>query len=118
MEEGDLHDILVAFYATLAEDPLLAPYFVDVDMRTHIPQIVRFWSSILFYTRSYTGNAFRPHAEMLGLTGAHFARWVATMEATVDARFAGPVATQMKEIAHRVAYSMQLRLGIPPFAPY
>ncbi|MGI8548495.1 MAG: hypothetical protein ACR2M1_14410 [Gemmatimonadaceae bacterium] len=59
-----------------------------------------------------------PHLEMPGLTAEHFARWVATLEAIVDARFAGPTAHQMKELAHRIAYSMQLRLGISPFAPY
>jgi hypothetical protein len=36
----------------------------------------------------------------------------------VDARFAGPYASQMKEMAHRIAYSMQLRLDIYPFEPF
>ena len=84
----------------------------------HMPRIVAFWSTILFHTGRYSGNAFRPHMEMPGLTAAHFARWVATLEATVDARFAGPMAEQMKELGHRIAYSMQLRLGIEPFAPF
>lgn len=118
IQDGDLHDTLVAFYATVGDDPLLAPYFAVVDMPAHMPRIVAFWSTLLFHTRSYSGNAFRPHLEMPGLTAQHFAHWVATMEATVDARFAGPSATLMKELAHRIAYSMQLRLGISPFAAY
>jgi hypothetical protein len=36
----------------------------------------------------------------------------------VDAQFAGPSASLMKELAHRIAYSMQLRLGISPFEPF
>ncbi|MGI9091764.1 MAG: group III truncated hemoglobin, partial [Gemmatimonadaceae bacterium] len=80
--------------------------------------IVAFWSTLLFHTRSYSGNAFRPHLEMPGLTADHFARWVTTLEATVDERFAGPSANLMKELAHRIAYSMQMRLGISPFAAY
>ena len=110
--------MLVAFYATLADDALLAPYFAAVDMTAHMPRIVAFWSTMLFHTRRYSGSAFRPHLEMPGLTAEHFSRWVATLEAVLDARFAGPNARLMIELAHRIAYSMQLRLGISPFAAY
>lgn len=118
IQDEDLHDTLVAFYATVGKDPLLAPYFANIDMPAHMPRIIAFWSTLLFHSRSYSGNAFRPHLEMPGLTSDHFARWVATLEAIVDARFAGPSADLMKELAHRIAYSMQMRLGIPPFAAY
>ena len=118
LTNDDLHDTLVAFYAKLAEDALLAPYFAVVDMAAHMPRIVAFWSTMLFHTGSYSGSAFRPHLTMPGLTAEHFARWVATLEAVVDERFAGPNARLMKELAHRIAYSMQLRLGIAPFAPF
>lgn len=118
VRDEDLRDLLTAFYDTVGRDPLLAPYFAPVDMREHIPRIADFWSTLLFHSRRYSGNAFRPHMMMPGLTAGHFARWVATLEATVDARFAGPVAENMKALGHRIAYSMQLRLGITPFAEY
>ena len=118
LRDADLHDVLAAFYDAVERDPLLAPYFTTIDMAAHLPRIVDFWSTMLFQTGRYSGSAFRPHLEMPGLTGAHFARWVATLEATVDARHAGAEAERMKELAHRVAYSMQLRLGIEPFAPF
>lgn len=118
LRDEDLHDLLVGFYATVAEDVLLAPYFAPVDMRGHMPRIVAFWSTLLFHTGRYSGNAFRPHMEMPGLAAEHFARWVATMERTVDARFVGEQAERMKGLAHRIAYSMQLRLGIAPLAEY
>jgi hemoglobin len=118
LRDEDLHDLLVDFYDRVAAEPMLAPYFAVVDMRAHMPRIVGFWSTLLFHTGRYSGNAFAPHQQMPGLTGAHFARWIATLERTVDARFAGPQAERMKELAHRVAYSMQLRLGIPPFEGY
>ena len=113
----DLHDTLVAFYARVEDEPLLAPYFAGVDMIAHMPRIVSFWETMLFHTGGYSGSAFKPHLEMHGLTSQHFARWLATLEATVDERFRGPHAEQMKALGHRVAYSMQLRLGIAPFAP-
>lgn len=118
LRDEDLHDLLVAFYAAVAEDALLAPYFAVVDMEAHMPRIVDFWSTMLFHTGRYSGNAFRPHAAMPGLTAEHFAHWLGVLESTVDARFAGEGAEQMKSLGHRIAYSMQLRLGIPPFAAY
>lgn len=115
LRDEDLHDLLVAFYDTVGADEMLAPYFAPIDMREHIPRIADFWSTLIFGTRRYNGNAFRPHASMPGLTGAHFVRWLETLEATVDARFAGPNAEQMKAFGHRIGYSMQIRLGIAPF---
>jgi hemoglobin len=112
LQDNDLGDLLVSFYTAVADDPLLAPYFDSVDMSTHMPRIVAFWSTLVFHTARYSGNAFRPHLSMSGLTTSHFARWVATLEHTLDARFAGPNVERMKDLAHRVAYSMQLRLGI------
>lgn len=117
IRDEDLHDTLTSFYEVIAVDPLLVRYFEKVDMALHMPRIVAFWSTLLFHTRSYSGNAFRPHLEMPGLTGEHFAFWVGSLERVVDARFAGPSASLMKELAHRIAYSMQLRLGIAPFEP-
>lgn len=118
LRDDDLYTLLVAFYEAVARDPVLEPYFAPVDMTAHMPRIVDFWSSILFQTGRYSGNAFRPHAEMPGLTGEHFVRWLATLERTVDARFEGPAADRMKDVAHRIAYSMQIRLGIAPFEQY
>lgn len=116
--EADLVPLLTAFYATIADDARLAPYFAPLDLAAHIPRIADFWSTMLWHTGRYAGNAFRPHLAMPGLDADHFARWVAALEATVDARHAGPSAEAMKALGHRIAYSMQLRLGIAPFAAY
>jgi hemoglobin len=112
----DLYETLVAFYARVETEPLLAPYFRRVDMIAHMPRIEAFWATLIFHAGTYSGSAFQPHLAMSGLTGRHFERWVATLEATLDARFAGPRTEQMKALAHRIAYSMQVRLGITPFA--
>ena len=118
LRDEDLNDLLVAFYARVERDPLLAPYFAVVDMREHIPRIATFWSTMLFHTATYTGNAFRPHLEMPGLAAEHFAHWLATFEQTVDDTHSGPQAERIKALAHRIAWSMQLRLGITPLAEY
>ena len=118
LRDEDIHAVLVAFYDVVERDPMLAPYFAGIDMPAHIPRIADFWSTLIFHSGRYSGNAFRPHLDMPGLTAEHFARWLATLERTVDARHAGPKAELMKEMGHRVAYSMQLRLGIAPTAEY
>ena len=118
LRDEDLHEVLVAFYASVADDPLLAQYFAVVDMAAHMPRIVAFWSTILFHTGRYSGNAFRPHQSIPGLTAEHFEQWVATLERTVDERFAGDSVERMKDLARRIAYSMQLRLGIMPTEEY
>ena len=118
LRDEDLEPILVVFYDRVERDPLLAPYFAVVDMREHIPRIAAFWSTMIFHTGTYTGNAFRPHLEMPGLAAGHFANWLATLERTVDDFHTGPHAERMKALAHRIAWSMQLRLGITPLADY
>jgi hemoglobin len=118
IRDEDLHETLTAFYAIIAVDPLLLRYFENVDMAIHMPRIVAFWSTLLFHTRAYSGNAFRPHLEMPGLSGEHFQFWVDSLQRVVDERFEGPSATLMKEMAHRIAYGMQVRLGISPFEAF
>lgn len=116
--DADLLRLLDHFYARVRADALLAPYFAELDMPAHLPRIADFWSTMLFGTGRYTGNAFRPHLAMPGLAPEHFARWLAALEATVDDGWAGPVAERMKALGHRIAYSMQLRLGLTPSEPY
>jgi hemoglobin len=111
----DLVDLLLAFYAEIADDALLAPYFAELDMVEHVPRIASFWATVLFHTATYSGNAFAPHQRMPGLTPEHFSRWVATLERVIDARFAGESAERMKMLGERIAFSMQVRLGLPPF---
>ncbi|GLC23633.1 group III truncated hemoglobin [Roseisolibacter agri] len=118
VDDAALIPLLTAFYATIEEDALLQPYFAPLDMAAHLPRIADFWSTLLFHSGRYQGNAFRPHADMPGLTAEHFGRWLATLERVVDARHSGPAAERMKALGHRVAYSMQLRLGIPPVLPF
>jgi hemoglobin len=114
LREEDLLGVLTDFYSRVEREELLAPYFAVVDMADHMPRIVDFWSTLVFHTGRYSGNAFRPHLAMPGLTAEHFARWLRTLEETVDAHAAGPAAEHMKALGHRIAFSMQLRLGIAP----
>jgi hemoglobin len=114
LRDEDLEPLLVQFYAVATVDDLLYSYFAGIDMMRHMPRIIDFWSTMLFHTGRYSGSAFQPHARMPGLTADHFQRWVDILETTVDSRFEGPNAQVMKGLARRVAYGMQVRLGIAP----
>ena len=114
----DLLALLTAFYARALEDELLEFYFAELDMAAHMPRIVAFWETMLFGAGTYSGNAFQPHARMPGLAPEHFSRWLRVLEATLDARFAGPNVQRMKDLAHRIAYSMQVRLHLEPAEPF
>jgi hemoglobin len=118
LAQDDLMALLTDFYARAEADELLAPYFAELDMPAHMPRIVAFWETMLFDAGTYSGNAFLPHARMPGLTPEHFVHWLRVLEATLDARFAGPNVQRMKDLAHRIAYSMQVRLHLEPAEPF
>ena len=118
LREADLARLLTDFYSIATADALIGSYFAGVDMARHMPRIIAFWSTMLFHKDRYGGSAFQPHARMPGLTGDHFQRWLNILEATVDSRFEGQNARLMKDLARRVAYAMQMRLGIAPRFPF
>ena len=114
LRDEDLEPFLVQFYAIATFDALIGSYFAGIDMSRHIPRIAGFWSTMLFHTGRYSGSAFQPHAKLPGLTADHFKRWVDIFESTIDTRFEGPNTQLSKALARRVAYGMQVRLGIAP----
>jgi hemoglobin len=83
-----------------------------------LPVIADFRATIPFHTGRFGRNAFRPHLALPGLGARHFARWLAVLDATVDARPAGPAAEAMKAAGRRIAGVMQGRLGVAPGAQH
>jgi hemoglobin len=122
---SDCERLVRAFYGQALEDEIIGWIFVDVaklDLEAHVPQITSFWETVLLGAASYSGGAFRPHAELhakAGLRAGHFVRWLALWDATVDELFAGERAELAKAHAHRVAAAFHSRLsgyGEPPVA--
>lgn len=108
----DVHAVVQAFYHDIAEDPSIGAFFDDVDMQAHVPKLVDFWCSVVFQTGTYRGRPFDAHAALDGLNAEHFAQWLDRFEATVDARFAGPNAEQMKGRARHIATIFQSKLDV------
>ena len=113
---ADCERLVRAFYGRALEDPIIGFIFVDVatlDLEAHVPRITSFWETILLGTRSYSGGAFRPHAELhmkVRLREGHFAQWLDLWYRTVDELFAGERADLAKAHARRVAQAFLVRL--------
>jgi hemoglobin len=113
---ADCERLVRAFYERAFADPVLGWLFTDVarlDLDTHLPQIAGFWETILLGARSYSGGAFRPHAELhakVPLRAGHFERWLWLWAMTVDELFAGERAELAKSHARRVAVAFHGRL--------
>jgi hemoglobin len=120
-DRADCERLVRAFYARALVDPMIGFIFTDVaklDLEEHVPVIASFWETILLGTPSYSGGAFRPHAELhaqVPLRDGHFERWLALWRTTVDELFAGERAESAKAHAVRVGRAFHRRLhGQPP----
>jgi hemoglobin len=116
----DCERLVRAFYGRALTDPFIGFIFTDVaklDLEEHVPQITSFWETVLLGAKTYSGGAFRPHAELhmkVGLREGHFERWLQLWFGTVDELFAGEKADQAKIHALRVGTAFLGRLqGFP-----
>jgi hemoglobin len=112
--EADVRLVVEAFYGGIDADPWLGPFFADVEIEAHLPQMTRFWCAVVFQSGTYRGRPIEAHLRLEGLTPYHFARWLDRFHSTVDAHFRGPAASRMKARADQIAGVMQVKLGLPP----
>ena len=117
---ADCERLVRTFYGKAFEDPIIGFIFTDVarlDLEAHVPRITDFWETVLLGAGTFSGGAFRPHAELhakVQLREGHFDRWLQLWFGTVDDHHAGPVANQAKIHALRVAQAFNERLkGFP-----
>ncbi len=82
-----------------------------VNWDEHLPLLINFWDTMIFRSNAYHGAPLQKHLD-LDVTKEHFERWVMIFCETVDARFIGPIAEQMKNAARSIAHTFQLRMGL------
>jgi hemoglobin len=110
LDEAAIEGFVRVFYDAARADPLLGPKFDGVaDWEAHIARISSFWNTVALMTGSYHGQPMQAHAH-LGLTSAHFARWLALFEEVARARFGAVGADHMLERARRIARSLEMGL--------
>ncbi|GAA1310608.1 group III truncated hemoglobin [Saccharothrix xinjiangensis] len=115
-DRRDALALVTEFYRRAFDDDLLGPVFRDaahLDLAAHLPVMADFWDTVLFRAGSYRGNLLRVHValdERAPLAAAHFSRWLALWDATVDDLFAGEKADLAKSQAERIGRSVTRRL--------
>jgi truncated hemoglobin YjbI len=72
------------FYRKVLADPLLAPYFDDVDMDHQVAKQAAFLTMALGGPNTYTGRDLRTaHADLAGLSDEHVDRVIAHLAHTL-----------------------------------
>ena len=112
--------LLRDFYAAARQDPLLGPAFETISHRggaeaaqweAHIARVTDFWSSVALMTGRYNGQPMRAHLD-LGLTPAHFERWLALFSATVEEHCSPAGAALLVQRARTIARSLEMGIAV------
>ncbi len=101
----DIKLMVDSFYDKVKSDPLIGPIFIGVirdRWPEHLQKLYRFWQTVLFEERTYSGSPFAPHASM-PLEKKHFETWLRLFYETVDQNFSGIKADEAKWRAERMA---------------
>ena len=115
----DMVMLLDRFYEKAMVDELIGHFFTEVaplNLATHIPLIVDFWETILFYKAQYRGNVMDVHQhlhQLFAFKAEHFARWVLLFQQTIDGLFSGEKAERAKQRGASIATVMQIKLLHP-----
>nr|WP_293842570.1 group III truncated hemoglobin [uncultured Arsenicibacter sp.] len=113
---ADLEQLIGQFYGKAMQDAVIGFLFTDVaklDLASHAPVIVDFWEMVLLGGTAYRQNPIPVHLSLnrqSPLTAAHFDRWLALWQETVDELFAGNTAEQAKIRALSIATVMQTKI--------
>ncbi|MDG1262954.1 MAG: group III truncated hemoglobin [Flavobacteriales bacterium] len=65
--EEDIKLLVNTFYEKVGKDELIGYLFNDVakvHSESHLPKMVRFWSSVLLGAAEYKGNPMQKHVEL------------------------------------------------------
>jgi hemoglobin len=118
ISEELIAQLVASFYGRVRNDPLIGPIFMrrlGEDWEPHLAKLRDFWSSVTLMSGRYRGKPQQAH-DPLGLEPAHFERWLALFEETVDELCTGPAAYLFRDRARRIAESLQIGLNIGPKA--
>ena len=115
--DEDIKLLIDTFYSKVNKDEILSPVFNDIakiNWEEHLPIMYSFWSTILFATERYKGDAFSFHKN-LPINKKHFERWVKLFKETVDNNFSGEKAEEIKVRVDSMNIMFQKRLGLMSF---
>ncbi|WP_320814626.1 group III truncated hemoglobin [Flavobacterium sp.] len=113
----DILSIMRAFYDKLLGDDKVNFFFTkftntDKHLGEHFETLATFWEQSLFLKGGYTNNMFQIHKdvhEKSPLKKEHFDVWLNYLNQTIDEKFKGQFAEQMKTQALSMATIMQIK---------
>ena len=115
----DIKLIITKFYDLLLADQKMIPFFEDIVAQNHLEEhldiISDFWNDILFDTNTYSNNVMKKHVDknvFVEFKKEHFTIWMSYLSETIDVRFDGEKAFNMKNRARSIATVMELKLDV------
>jgi hemoglobin len=105
----DVELLVQSFYDKVVADPILAPFFRHLNFDSHLPRMVDFWAFVLLDEAGYTTDVTKKHLNMQ-LEQAHFDRWLALFNQTVDSLYVGEKAELAKQRAFLVGWTIQSKM--------
>ena len=115
-QRKDIERLVNSFYDKVKQDPEIGPIFMDVakvNWEKHLPVMYDFWENIIFQTGNYTGNPMTAHFrihEKNPFTKAHFTRWLALFQETLNDSFEGQNTELARQRALSIATVMEIKL--------
>lgn len=106
--EEEITTLVYGFYDRVRADAMLAPVFNAhiSDWDKHLAIMVRFWSSLLLGTGSYSGTPMPKHIALPGLHADMFKQWLALFHETTSQLPNRLFAQRAQEYAQRIARSL------------
>lgn len=98
----DVEQLVNTFYDKVKADATIGHIFhtiIGEDWSHHLPIMYNFWETVLLGKAGYVGNPIKKHIELdkqIPLEKAHYDKWQALWNETVDTLFAGPIADDAK----------------------
>ncbi|MGE3745047.1 MAG: DUF1971 domain-containing protein [Sphingomonadaceae bacterium] len=112
-----LAQLVDRFYARVRTDPLIGPVFeraVD-DWPSHLENLTRFWSSVMFTTGRYKGSPIAAHLKHVDeIAPEMFVRWLQLWRETTSELLSPALAAQFQAKADKIAESLQLAIQFRP----
>ncbi len=111
--EDEIRRLVVEFYDAARGDDLLGPIF-DAgvgDWDAHYDTMCDFWSSAVLKTGRYSGRPAAAHFG-LGLTEAHFDRWLSLWERVARDELGDSKAEPFVDMGRRMARAMMNVTGM------
>ena len=102
----DIETLVDTFYDRVLQDPVLQPFFKNLDFSVHMPKMVHFWSFVLLDEAGYTTDVTQKHIRM-PLQKEHFDHWIELFNVTVDTLFSGEKADLAKQRAFLIRWTIE-----------